>query len=92
MTEQMETMMSGQNEQIQTIHTVVLTPSIRIYVDFAERRVQVTQDGAPLASASASAGTDRMALEVQYSPSIPVGRGGPGDVGVAYKEPDVGQV
>lgn len=57
---------------IQKIHTLVLAPLIRIDVDFGRQRVLVTQNGEPLASASAPAGADRLVVEVRPACSVPV--------------------
>jgi hypothetical protein len=61
----------------QTIHTVVLAPLLKIHVDFAKRRVKVTQNGDPLSSASATAGADQLTLEVRPMCSVPVRGAGP---------------
>ena len=57
---------------IHEIHTLVLAPMIRIDVNFRRRKVTVTQNGEPLASASAPQGADRLTVEVRPSCSVPV--------------------
>ena len=52
--------------------TVVLAPLIKIFVDFEDKKIMVTQNGEPLANAQAPASVRDLTIELRPMCSIPI--------------------